>query len=234
MKGDQHVLLSILSAAIVIAPLVDTLTLLSTAVLFFGVLIGSLAPDADAADAAIFHGKKKTSLLLPLFGYTIRYLIYYPMTLGSRLLFGGRGRPRHRGILHSLAGVTVTSVLISLYIFAIFTILEVQSQSLVLLFGLGFFSGCILHLLEDSCTAMGVAWGLPFRTRRIRGTLNTRSIIDPRPAAFSLALVVTTAFLFIAPSTFNISGIPLTCLSLLSFSILWALFLLASGVRADP
>ena len=57
MRGDQHVYLSLTTAGLLIAPSVPVLDPALIAVLFFGVFVGSLAPDADAVDAAIFNGR---------------------------------------------------------------------------------------------------------------------------------------------------------------------------------
>ncbi|WP_155937301.1 metal-dependent hydrolase [Methanoculleus sp. MH98A] len=57
MRGDQHVSLSLATAAFLIAPWATAIDAAAIAVLLSGVFIGSLAPDADAVDAAIFNGR---------------------------------------------------------------------------------------------------------------------------------------------------------------------------------
>ena len=55
MRGDQHVLITLFSGGLLLAPHVALFAPVEVAVLLFGLFVGSLAPDADATDAAIFH-----------------------------------------------------------------------------------------------------------------------------------------------------------------------------------
>ena len=55
MRGDQHVLITLFSGGLLLAPHVAVFAPSEVAALLFGLFVGSLAPDADATDAAIFH-----------------------------------------------------------------------------------------------------------------------------------------------------------------------------------
>lgn len=242
MRGDQHVSLSLATAGLLIAPLVTTIDPVLIAVLLFGVFIGSLAPDADAADAAIFNGRiggvrgKKGQILngfavvLPIFGYTIRYLIYYPLSLIFSLILRKSYHHRHRGLLHSLPGVGLTSLILTVYLLLIFTWLGVSPRFLPA-FGCAFFAGCILHLMEDTCTPGGVAWLYPFSRRRIAGHVKTQGNLEVRPAAFTIVLALTTVGILIAPLVTTASPEDLWYLALAATSILWLFFILVSRVR---
>ena len=55
LRGDQHVLITLFSGGLLLAPHIALLAPGEIAALLFGLFVGSLAPDADATDAAIFH-----------------------------------------------------------------------------------------------------------------------------------------------------------------------------------
>ncbi len=244
MRGDQHVYLSLATAGLLIAPSLPILDPALIATLLFGVFIGSLAPDADAVDAAIFNGRlgrakgKRGQILnglavvLPVFGYTIRYLIYYPLSLIFSLLLRKSYHHRHRGLLHSFAGVGLTSIILSGYLAPIFTWLEWPLPFLPA-FGSAFFAGCILHLLEDACTPSGVAWLYPFSRRRMAGCVRMWGNFEVRPTAFASILTMAAAGLIIAPFVITVSVEYIRGLALIGTPVLWLLFMLACRVRCE-
>jgi membrane-bound metal-dependent hydrolase YbcI (DUF457 family) len=244
MRGDQHVSLSLATAGLLIAPWAPVLDPALIAVLLFGTFVGSLAPDADAVDAAIFNGRiggikgKKGQVLnglavvLPIFGYTIRYLIYYPLSLIFSLLLRKSYRHRHRGLLHSFAGVGLTSLILSVYLGLILTWL---GGPLVLLpaFGCAFFVGCVLHLVEDSCTPAGIAWLYPFSRWRVAGRIRAEGDFEVRPTAFAIVLAAAAAGMLIAPFLITTSPEELGRLALVGTPVIWLLFVLVSRVRRE-
>ena len=244
MRGDQHVYISLTTAGLLIAPWLTVLDPALIAVLLFGVFVGSLAPDADAADAAIFHGRiggvkgkrgqivNGLAVALPVFGYTIRYLIYYPLSLVFTLILRKSYRHRHRGLLHSFAGVALTSLILSGYLALILTWLGV-SLALLPAFGCAFFAGCILHLIEDTCTPAGVAWLYPFSRRRVAGRVRARGLVEVRPAAFTIVLAIAAAGFAVAPFVTTTPIQELGFFALVAALVLWLLFMLVSRVRPE-
>ncbi|NMA11371.1 MAG: metal-dependent hydrolase [Methanomicrobiales archaeon] len=244
MRGDQHVSLSLATAALLIAPWATVIDPPVIAVLLFGVFVGSLAPDADAVDAAIFNGRiagakgkrgqvvNGFAVVLPVFGYTIRYLIYYPLSLVFMLLLRKSYRHRHRGLLHSFSGVALTTLVLSGYLALILTWLG-SSLALLPAFGCAFFAGCILHLVEDTCTPAGVAWLYPFSRRRVAGRVRSRGSFEVRPAAFTIVLVIAAAGFSVAPFVTDIPVEELGSLALVAAPVLWLLFMLVSRVRPE-
>ena len=242
MRGDQHVSLSLATAGLLIAPWIPALDPAMIATLLFGVFVGSLAPDADAVDAAIFSGRisgvkgKRGQVLngfavvLPIFGYTIRYLIYYPLSLIFSLILRKDYRHRHRGLLHSFAGVGLTSLLLSGYLALILTWLE-RSLALIPVFGCAFFAGCILHLMQDTCTPAGVAWFYPFSRRRLAGRVRAQGDHEVRPRIFTVVLVVAMVGMLIAPIATSASPEELRRFALGGTLALWLLFMLICRVR---
>ncbi len=242
MRGDQHVYISLTTAGLLIAPWVSVLDPILIATLLFGVFVGSLAPDADAADAAIFSGRfgrakgrrgqiiNGLAVVLPIFGYTIRYLIYYPLSLIFSIILRKSYRHRHRGLLHSFAGVGLTTLLLSGYLALILTWLGV-SLALLPAFGSAFFAGCILHLMEDTCTPAGVAWLYPFSRRRLAGSVRAWGSFEMRPEIFAVTLALATAMILIAPVVTSATLEELRLLAPGAAFLLWLLFILACRVQ---
>lgn len=180
MLGSQHLLLSVFTAAALALPLYLGGFLLPTLFLLFlaGVFIGSLAPDADAEDAAIFHSRVKglgsagrlvngtIGLVLPLFGFVLKWLVYKPLAL----VFGGN---EHRGLMHSLLGLAAATVLIGVYVAVAAFWLKFFDFAGLAVFLLGFAFGFLLHLAEDACTLSGVDFGYPFRSLKFSGNART-------------------------------------------------------------
>lgn len=242
MRGDQHVYISLTTAGLFIAPWVSALDPVLIATILFGVFVGSLAPDADAADAAIFSGRfggtkgrrgqiiNGIAVVLPIFGYTIRYLIYYPLSLIFSIILRKSYRHRHRGLLHSFAGVGLTSLLLSGYLALILTWLGI-SLALLPAFGVAFFAGCILHLVEDTCTPAGVAWFYPFSRRRLAGSVRAWGNLEVRPAVFAIILALAAVTVLIAPVVTSATAEELRLLAPLAALLLWVLFILTCRVR---
>lgn len=244
MRGDQHVSLSLTTAALLIAPNLSTIDPFTAVVLLFGTFVGSVAPDADAADAAIFNGRisgakgkrgqviNGLAVVLPIFGYTIRYLIYYPISLVFTLLLRKNYRHRHRGLLHSLPGVGLTTLILSAYLAVLLAWLGL-SLALLPAFGCGFFGGSVLHLLEDACTPSGVAWLYPLSRRRVSGRVRAQRFFEVRPTIFAAVLATAAAGVLIAPFVTDLTTDELRFIALAAALTLWLLFLLVSGVRRE-
>ena len=244
MRGDQHVSLSLATAGLLIAPWVPVIDPVLSAVLLFGVFVGSLAPDADAVDAAIFNGRiagakgkrgqvvNGFAVVLPIFGYTIRYLIYYPLSLVFLLLLRKSYRHRHRGLLHSFSGVGLTTLVLSGYLAIVLTWFG-GPLALLPAFGCAFFAGCVLHLMEDTCTPAGVAWLYPFSRRRMAGRVRTQGLLEVRPTAFAIVLATATAGMLVAPFVTAASPEGLGRLALVGTPALWLVFMLVSRVRRE-
>lgn len=240
MRGDQHVLITLFSGGLLLAPHLGSFAPAEVAVLLFGLFVGSLAPDADATDAAIFHTQIRglsgvsrrfvngAARILPFFGYLIRYGEYYPAAGLCWIISRGRLRAGHRGILHSLLGIAVITLLTCVYIVAaLFLIGRTPDQ--VLAFALaGFAVGAFLHLAEDSCTPAGIAWLYPVSGWRLRGRLRTGGRTDYRPRVFATALGCSMWGCLLLEHQFGAATETVVHLSVFLFCLLWALFLLVT------
>lgn len=186
MLGRHHLLLSVGTVSIVLAPVFATYPLL-VMIAISGTAIGSLIPDADSEDAAIFHTKVRgiggsraqilqvLGIVYPVFGYATKYLIYKPSVIFyDRFVFEGYDiRERHRGYLHSFIGIGTTTVLTGLYMVPVLVFLELFSVIGLAVFLVGYVTGAGLHLVEDSCTRTGIQWNYPFHDWKLKGQITT-------------------------------------------------------------
>lgn len=183
MKGEQHIFYTLLSAGILLSPVASIANAAGILVFLAASFVGSLSPDADSADSAIMHGvpggtgkvrvfRRHTVLFLPLFGYLIRYLVYFPLSAVVLIITLGRVKPKHRGLLHSLFGVFFISVVVTL-LFALLLYLFRAGElyGFIPVFWAGFLFGGLMHLVEDSCSKSGVFWLYPFSIAKVSGTL---------------------------------------------------------------
>lgn len=125
------------------------------------------------------------------------------------------------------------SLILSGYLALILTWLGI-SFALLPAFGCAFFAGCILHLIEDTCTPAGVAWLYPFSRRRVAGRIRNQGLFEVRPAAFAIVLTIAAAGMFIAPFVTDIPIGKLGFFASIAAPALWLLFMLTSRVRPEP
>ncbi len=187
MKGRHHLTLSLLSLFLFLYPWLPSLSPTGIALAVIGTIAGSLAPDVDAQDAELFHMKTLPAAARPLFvglGYLLRYLIYLPLSMLFWVALGRNYRHEHRGMLHTPLGSLLMTLLLLGYTAAVLLLSGRGLEPVVLVFFAAFLGGCLLHLLQDSCTPAGIAWGFPRSTRRLRGGIRTASHWDPRPLLF--------------------------------------------------
>jgi uncharacterized metal-binding protein len=180
MKGYFHEMVTVTYGACFILPFLyyegldffGFIPPLMTGWFIIMVMWGSLVPDVDASDSRFFH-------LNPYASRFFKYVIYYPVAKIT-------GSKKHRGIMHTLEGLAITTiyftsivfliVLFSFIVGAIFllttveTILEmlisIEKVNIDLIYflffiiitaaGLGF--GIFGHVLEDSLTVSGIKW----------------------------------------------------------------------------
>lgn len=242
MRGEQHALIGILSAGLALAPWLGTLAPELVLIAFAGVFLGSLAPDADSPDAAIMHGlrakkgyfrrlKRHTAPILPIIGAFIRYFIYFPLSAFLLAASIGKVRPHHRGVLHSLPGISLTTITLSGYIWLTASIFGEPDPVPVCVFGAAFFAGCFLHLLADSTTRSGIAWLLPFSRKKLRGSVSPGSRLEKRPELLGAVLGSSTFVCLIAEPLLMVPGSTVQAISGVLIAGVWAAFLALSGVR---
>lgn len=242
MRGDQHIVTGILSAALIMLPWMGVITPVAALAIFLGVFIGTLAPDADAPDAAIFHtytgiggvsGRllNTFAVILPLFGYFLRYVVYYPLSAVFLVVFGKRYRHQHRGLMHSLFGVSAATLMIAGCLQVITSLCGGCSEGWLPFFAAAFAGGAVLHLLGDACTPAGIAWLFPLSQRRVRGRILAsgwrKSGTDQFPALLGVCIagVFISGFYQPLPN----SWLPVIATGLLITA--WLILFLVSGVK---
>lgn len=209
MLGRHHLSLSVVTVALVVLPL---FSLYPTAVLLAltGAAIGSLIPDADSPDAAIF-------------------LIYKPAVkfYDSIVLNQYDIAERHRGFLHSFLGLGTMTILTAVYMLPVLFLLELFWLVGIGVFLAGYLAGAVLHLVEDTCTKSGIQWNFPFQSWKLRGQITTTARPEDMryQRGFLTVLGVSAGGMFIAPTIVTeISAILFSLVGLLLAIVLWSVF----------
>jgi hypothetical protein len=141
------------------------------------------------------------------------------------MIFSRTYRHEHRGLLHTPVGVTLATLLVFCYA-GIFSSLFLHAVGFMLFLISGsFWAGCMLHLLQDSCTPTGIAWGFPLRNGRLRGNIRTVSPRDPRPTLYAGMLVGCLVILFLLR---DLSFPPSWLIATLILIGVWSLFLIVA------
>ncbi|HDR73020.1 MAG TPA: metal-dependent hydrolase [Methanoculleus sp.] len=217
MKGTEHLSLSLGTMLVLLAPWLPE-NAPQIAVLCGGVAIGALLPDTDAKDSKIHHNNGVSRI----FGAVMRPLIIPLM----RAIYGALGysfNPAHRKSLHTLFGVGVYSVLLSLAIWVALSLLD-RWDPVALLFMAGLVAGGVLHIVEDCCTLSGCSPFAPFRDRKIRGGISTGKRFERRPVHFSAFLVAAAAFALAARTNFGMQPAAILAFAAPALLVAWGVF----------
>jgi inner membrane protein len=240
MQGRQHFTLSLATAGVWVSPYLGEAST-PTFLLLGGVALGSLIPDVDAKEAAIFNNQRtplhptldylfriSVGWLLPLFGYLTKYLVFKPSLIFFRTILPCvRINGSHRGFAHSLLGIFSFTACMALYLWLFVRLLEVSSITALAPFLGGYLAGAFLHLVQDSCTPQGIAWGHPFTKVKLRGEIEvTKSTL--RPALLFYGMVVLGVGVFYWPSLGS-PWLP-TSIAIGATLTLWLLFMIVTGV----
>jgi membrane-bound metal-dependent hydrolase YbcI (DUF457 family) len=210
MLGRHHLLLSLFSIAPLLVPYFkDNIQLIL--VISIGVAIGSLMPDADSPDAAIFHEKldvkgtlgkiinRLFAPLFPIFGYTTKYAIYKPAVFifGNTFLKKYNIIEQHRGFLHSFIGVSTATIMTAIYLLIVLLLFKLFNITYFISFLLAYVFVAFMHLLEDSTTVTGVQFNYPFSNLILKGELITKPEFATKPTIFTYFLIGVTGTLFL-------------------------------------
>lgn len=240
MLGRHHLLLSVGTVALVVSPLFAHYPN-AVLVAIVGTAVGSLIPDADSPDAAIFHpevrGLKGTSgevlnavaPLFPAFGYVTKYLIYKPAVKAyDAFVFDEYEiEENHRGFLHSFLGLGTATVVTALYLVVVLLFLEILSLPHLAIFLGAYLLGALLHLAQDSCTKTGIQWNYPFQDWEIKGGLTTTARPEDTKyqRGFLTVLGVLVGGFFLLPLVFTrVPAVLVSAGSTFVAAILWLFF----------
>ncbi len=240
MLGRHHLLLSLFTVAILFVPYFQENTEL-TLVILIGVAIGSLMPDADSPDAAIFHekvhikgnlGKIINGLFAPLFslfGRTTKYAIYKPAVFifGKTFLKKYNIGEKHRGFLHSFIGIGISTIFTAIYLSIILLAIGFFNIWYFLSFMVAYSFGALMHLIEDSSTVTGTQFNYPFSNLMLKGGLVTRPDSAQKPDLFTglLGFVVIALFFAMELGYVSYPNWLITTVSVLFLLLSWTIFL---------
>ncbi|MFO7794325.1 MAG: metal-dependent hydrolase [Candidatus Nanohaloarchaea archaeon] len=239
MLGRQHLKLTVMTYTALIIPFLQEH---STQALIglIGVSIGSLIPDIDSVDSAVFHSNVKglgspgiafndfIGPVLPLFAYVSKYLIYKPVVHLLNFLTPYKFHESHRSFTHSITGVATLTLVTGLLLYMPLNYIGL-STALLPVFLTAYCGGAFMHMLQDSCTKSGIAWNQPFNKSKIKGELITGKS-NRRPKILLYCLTALT--LLISYQTLIGNPVEETAkASILLTGITWSLFMMISGVR---
>ena len=237
MLGRHHLALSVTTMVALSAPFLHSREEFLLTVIV-GTTIGSLIPDVDSPDAKIFHknivkGNNKTGklvnlsigLLVPVFGYTTKYLIYKPVVLLLNVItFGRNFKNTHRGFTHSIIGLIAISTVTATYIKLFLNWLQIIPNNHFKIFMASYVMGALLHVVQDSCTKSGIAWNAPFSKTKVKGKLVTGKD-NHKPeilqAILALLLIGTTYSIYVN----KIPAEKVIPYSVTALTITWLLFI---------
>lgn len=232
-------MLSVATVSVILVPYLQTAENF-VFTMFIGAAIGSLIPDIDAPDAAVFHqdirglngdfGEAVNNIvgpILPLFGYTTKFAIYKPAVIILDFFTSDdySFEEKHRTFSHSFLGVFTMTAVTGLYMIPILIMLELFAPLYLLAFLFAYMIGAFLHMLEDSCTVTGIAWNSPFSNTKLKGQISTgKDIKKPRYFLYWLGGLAITVFLVSGSSQYNITLPVLSAGSLLILGLSWLVF----------
>ena len=217
MKGSEHLSLSLATVLVLLAPWIPEHAT-QIAIICAGIAIGSLLPDTDAKDSKIHHMKA----IPRLFGAVMRPVVM-PVMRTIYAACGFRFNPAHRKSLHTLFGVGVYSVLLSLFIWVALSLLN-RWDPVMLLFMAGMAAGGVLHVVEDCCTVSGCSPFAPFREAKINGGISTGNRTEHRPAHFAAVLAAAAACAFAARTTLGLQPGVILAYAAPALLLAWGLF----------
>jgi membrane-bound metal-dependent hydrolase YbcI (DUF457 family) len=228
MLSRHHIELSLFSAAILFDWLMVP-EIMFFLVLLFGIFVGSLIPDTDLPKSRMdymegvagFFGLISKVILNPMVARIFGFLLKRPIDQG------------HRGITHSVYGITAYCLVIAGVGLPIFVAIGWWGimTALLSLFILGLFVGGILHLGEDACTRSGIVPFYPVdSTRKYSGSISTFDFKDNRPNLFSLGLFIVAFLSVLVQVIGRFQFWAAILLSVVSFVIVWKIILAKSGV----
>jgi membrane-bound metal-dependent hydrolase YbcI (DUF457 family) len=227
MLSKHHIEMSIFSHIILFSWLIFLNTVVFLIILC-GVFIGCLLPDTDLPRSKIdymegiagFFGIISKNLLNPFVAKIFEYYFKKPIDQS------------HRGITHTIYGILAYCLLIEgLSLLILFLLGFGPLMLMYSFFVLGLILGGIFHLLEDSCTKMGVFPFYPVNpNKKYSGTISTYDLADARPKYFSSSLLIVAAFLLTLQIAAKFPVWINIFFSICSFLIVWILIIVISRV----
>lgn len=242
-------MISLATVSVVLMPFLDNHGALALTV-FLGTAVGSLIPDSDSKDAAIFHSNVKGlngdigslvnnlfAPVFPVFGYATKYAIYKPAVIIYDKTFSNYSfQEKHRSFSHSILGVLTMTAVTGLYITPLLIYLNILSIPYLTAFLTAYMAGAFMHMLEDSCTKTGISWNAPFSSTKLKGKLTTSSkpehVKKPRYLLYTLGILSPVSLIMSTSQQFRFTDLELAGIGFLASVTVWLVFMIfVAGVR---
>jgi inner membrane protein len=192
MLAEDHFKLSFFSGIILFGWLIFQNIIIFGAILC-GIVIGCFLPDTDLPKSKIDHMKG----IAGIFGVISKKILNPSVALIFEFLLKQPINHTHRGIIHTIYGILTYCLLIEI-ISLPFLFLIGAGESIIMysFFVFGLFFGGVLHLMEDSCTKIGITPYYPLNPyKKYSGNISTFDPNERRPKYFFILLLMITSFL---------------------------------------
>jgi len=171
------------------------------------------------------------SSALIVLGNLFRCVLYYPSyrvvyLINKKWVKKDSIKDEHRGISHTLLGVSIASILFFIFIFFVNLYFKWTTSILLIIPVLTFFLASNLHLLQDSISKWGIKLFYPFGKTTISGDYSAFTQ-DSRIIHFVFALIASNILVFFLSNYIKNN---FANLSLISTIFLPILFLILSFV----
>lgn len=232
MRGEDHTTITVATFLPFLLPAIldREIDVILPLIFFTSAIIGSLTPDVD------YEGKSALYYRCGIVYVFVKFIIMKPVMLFFTKIIGKKFRLKHvvseehRGIMHSPSGVFMSSLFLSVIVFIFMLFFGAMNIWVLLAILSGLLFGQLMHLLQDSCTVLGINWKFPFGTRVLKGEIHT-SRKDIRLLILYLSLLALSAILFFSYKNIQQMNIPLWSLYLMILFcvvIVWAVMLFVS------
>ncbi|MFH1750828.1 MAG: metal-dependent hydrolase [Candidatus Micrarchaeota archaeon] len=140
------------------------------------------------------------SSILMLFANILRYMVYYPTLYIVKLLSKKLAKEyevsdEHRGISHTIPGIIISVPVLIICLILLNMLLgfvfNFNPFSSLLVIGIGFFIGGVVHLLQDSISKAGVRLFYPLNNFSIQGEYSSFDDTRNDATVFSVLLIIS-------------------------------------------
>ncbi len=232
MRGEDHTTITAATFFPFLLPAIldRGIDVILPLIFFISAIIGSLTPDADCDEKSALYYRCEIVYVLMKLVIIKPIILFFQKIISRKFNLEHVVRQEHRGIIHSPIGIFMSSFLLSIIVLIFMLFFKAVNVWVLLTIFSGLLFGQLMHLLEDSCTVLGINWKFPFGTKVLKGKIHT-SRKDARLIILYLALMGLSAVLFFSYKNIEQMNLPLWGLSsiiLFCVVFIWAVMLFVS------
>ena len=232
MRGEDHTTITAATFFPFLLPAIldREIDVILPLIFFVSAIIGSLTPDADCEEKSALYYRCEIVYFLMKFVIMKPVTLFFQNTINKRFKLEHVVGEEHRGIMHSPIGVFMSSLFLSVIVFIFMLFFKFVNIWVLAAIFLGLLCGQLMHLLQDSCTVLGINWKFPFGTKMLKGEIYT-SRKDVRLLILYLSLLALSAILFFSYKNIQQMNLSLWGLYAIIFFcvfFVWAAMLFAS------